>query len=68
MESLTHLLKVNHFHEDFLSLSLKEQKKLIIEWLNNNEMIEKLKLTNDEILNKSSKTASRIFIWSIKIN
>jgi hypothetical protein len=43
MESLTHLLKINHFHEDFLSLSLKEQKKLIIEWLNNNEMIEKLK-------------------------
>jgi hypothetical protein len=29
MESLTHLLKVNHFHEDFLSLSLKKQVTLV---------------------------------------
>jgi phosphoenolpyruvate carboxylase len=61
MESLTHLLKVNKLNEDFLSLSLKEQKKLILEWLNHNEIIEKLKSTDDEILNKSSKTAARIF-------
>ncbi|UJR34324.1 hypothetical protein I4U23_021727 [Adineta vaga] len=61
MDTLTHLLKINHLHDDFLSLSLKEQKNLINQWLNDEQIIEKLKLTNQDELTKSSKTAGRIF-------
>lgn len=61
METLAHLTKVNGLVENFLSLSLEDQKKFIVEWLHNNDIIEKLMLTDDELLNKSNKTAARIF-------
>ncbi|CAM4777990.1 unnamed protein product [Rotaria magnacalcarata] len=61
METLAHLTQVNGLTENFLTLSLEDQKKSIIEWLNNDNIIEKLMFTNDEILNKSSKTAARVF-------
>ncbi|CAF0885670.1 unnamed protein product [Rotaria sordida] len=61
METVDHLAKVNGLIENFSSLSLEDQKKYIIEWLNNDNIIEKLKLTDDDILDKNSKTAARIF-------
>ncbi|CAF3266882.1 unnamed protein product [Rotaria sp. Silwood2] len=61
METLAHLVQVNGLIDDFLSLSLENQKKSIVQWLNNEQIIEKLMLTDDELLNKSSKTAARIF-------
>ncbi|UJR24277.1 hypothetical protein I4U23_027244 [Adineta vaga] len=61
MNTLTYLLKMNHLHEDFLSLSLKEQKDFINKCLNNEQIIEKLKLTNQDELIKLNKTAGRIF-------
>ncbi|CAF1288091.1 unnamed protein product [Rotaria sp. Silwood1] len=61
METLDHLVKVNGLIENFSSLSLLDKKKLITEWLNNDNIIEKLILTDDDILDKSSKTAARIF-------
>ncbi|CAF1172993.1 unnamed protein product [Rotaria sordida] len=61
METVDNLAKVNGLMENFSSLSLIDKKKSIIEWLNNDDIIEKLKLTDDDILNKSSKTAGRLF-------
>ncbi|CAF3924404.1 unnamed protein product, partial [Rotaria sordida] len=61
METVNNLAKVNGLMENFSSLSLIDKKKSIIEWLNNDDIIEKLKLTDDDILNKSSKTAGRLF-------
>ncbi|CAF1498001.1 unnamed protein product [Adineta ricciae] len=61
MQTLQHLLKINQLHDNFLSLSLKEQKDLINKWLNDEKIIEKLKSTNQDELTKSNKTAGRIF-------
>jgi len=61
METLAHLVQVNGLTDNFSSLSLKDQKKQILEWLHNDNIIEKLMSTDDEILNKSSKTAARVF-------
>ncbi|CAF1689453.1 unnamed protein product, partial [Adineta ricciae] len=61
MQTLQHLLKGNQLHDDFLSLSLKEQKDLINNWLNDEKTIDKLKSTNQDELTKSNKTAGRIF-------
>jgi phosphoenolpyruvate carboxylase len=61
METLAHLVQVNGLTDHFLSLSLQDQKKLIIEWLHDDNIIEKLMSTDDEVLNKSSKTAARVF-------
>ena len=61
MDTFSHLIKVNGLHENFLSLSLDEQKKLIDRWLNDEQIIEKLKKTNENILTESSKTAGRVF-------
>jgi phosphoenolpyruvate carboxylase len=61
METLAHLVQVNGLIDNFSSLSLKDQKKSIDEWLQNDNIIKKLMSTDDEILNKSSKTAARVF-------
>ncbi|CAF1352387.1 unnamed protein product [Rotaria sp. Silwood1] len=61
MQTLDHLARINGLIENFSSLSLVDQKKCIIEWLHNDNIIETLKLTDNDILNKSSKTAARIF-------
>jgi phosphoenolpyruvate carboxylase len=61
METLTHLLQVNNISDNFSSLSLKDQKNLINEWLSDDKIISQLMSTDDEKLNASSKTAARIF-------
>ncbi|CAF5118085.1 unnamed protein product, partial [Rotaria sp. Silwood1] len=61
METVDHLAKVNGLIENFSSLSLIDQKESIIKWLNNDNIIAKLMLTDDDLLDKSSKTAARLF-------
>ena len=61
METLQHLLKVNHLSDDFSSLSLQEQKKFINLCLNDPSIIDRLKSTDEEQLKKSSSTAARVF-------
>jgi phosphoenolpyruvate carboxylase len=61
METFAHLVQVNGLVEQFLSLSLEDQKKYIDQWLHDDQIILKLKATDDEILTKSSRTAGRIF-------
>ena len=61
METFAHLVQVNGLVKDFLSLDLNEQKKLIIQWLHDQEIIKKLTSTDDQLLNQSSKTAGRVF-------
>ncbi|CAF0727134.1 unnamed protein product [Adineta steineri] len=61
METFSHLIKVNNLNDDFLSLSLEEQKKCINQWINDDEVIKKLMTTDEDILTKSSKTAGRVF-------
>ena len=61
METITHLIRVNGLNENFLSLSLPDQKKHILQWLADDAIIKKLMSTDQEALNKSSKTAARIF-------
>ncbi|CAF1518526.1 unnamed protein product [Rotaria sp. Silwood1] len=61
METVDHLAKVNGLIGNFSSLSLIDQKESIIKWLNNDNIIAKLMLTDDDLLDKSSKTAARVF-------
>lgn len=61
MDTFSHLIKVNGLHENFLSLSLDEQKKFILHWLHDEQIIDKLKQTNENVLTESSKTAGRVF-------